>query len=117
MSSQQGFGTPSPTLPVSAPNTGLVASIWYQWFTRISQLSAERPFEPLTVLASPFVYTAYTIGNVIVQGGTVSSIVLTRDGVSVTCGEGVFIPVAANDTLTITYSVLPSITFIPSARA
>lgn len=53
----------------------------------------------------------------LVSGGTVSSIVLGRSGVSVTCKEDQFIPMAANDTLTVTYSVVPTMTFIPSARA
>jgi hypothetical protein len=37
--------------------------------------------------------------------------------VTINCPGNVFIPVAANDTVTITYSVLPTMTFIPSARA
>jgi hypothetical protein len=110
------FGLPSPTLPVSNPQTGMLASVWYQFFVRLSQLSAERPIAPLSVGASPFVYTASTIGNIFVSGGTVSSIVLGRSGVNLTCPASVFIPVAANDTVTVTYTVLPTMTFVPSAR-
>lgn len=111
------FGLPSNTLPIADPQTGILASIWYQFFVRLSQLSAEQPIQPLTVTASPFVYTASTIGNVFVSGGTVSSIVLARSGVTLTCTESIFIPVAANDTVTVTYSGLPTMTFVPSARA
>lgn len=111
------FGLPSPTLPVSDAKTGLMASIWYQFLVRLSQLSAEQPVEPLTVTASPFVYTASTIGNVFVSGGSTSSVVLTRSGVSLTVPENTFIPVAANDTVTVTYSGAPNVTFVPSARA
>lgn len=111
------FGLPSPSLPMSDPTTGKVASIWYQWVARISQLSAERPFGPVTVGASPFTFTASTIGNLLVTGGTVSAIVLSRSGASVNCQENTFIPMAANDTVTITYTGLPTVTFIPSARA
>lgn len=111
------FGLPSPTLPLGDPKTGIIASIWYQWVTRISQLSAERPIAPITVGASPFVYTASTIGNIFISGGTVASIVLGRSGVNLTCPENIFIPVAANDTVTVTYSVKPTMTFVPSARA
>lgn len=111
------FGLPSPTLALTDPKTGLVSSIWYQFITRLQQLSAERAIAALTVGASPFTYTASTIGNIFVSGGTVSSIVLGRSGVTLTCPENVFIPVAANDTITVTYSVKPTMTFVPSARA
>ena len=52
-----------------------------------------------------------------VTGGTVSSIVLTRSGVSITCQPDQFIPMAAGDTVTVTYSSAPTMTFVPSARA
>ena len=110
------FGLPGSQLAVDVKSGGWV-SAWYQWAVRISQLSAEQPIEPLTVTASPYVYTASTIGNVFVSGGTVSSIVLTRSGVSLTVPENIFIPVTANDTVTVTYSGLPTATFVPSARA
>jgi hypothetical protein len=111
------FGIPSPTLPVSDSKTGLLSSIWYQFFTRLQQLTAERAIAAITVGTSPFVYTPSTIGNIFVSGGTVSSIVLARDTVTLTCPENVFIPVAANDTVTVTYTVKPTMTFVPSARA
>lgn len=111
------FGIPSNTLAVSDQKTGLISSIWYQFFTRLQQLTAEKPIAAVVVGASPFVYTASTIGNVFVTGGTVSSIVLTRDAVTITCPENIFIPVAAGDTVTVTYSVLPTVKFVPSARA
>ena len=109
------FGLPSNTLPISG--TEIVSSIWYQFFVRIAQLSAERPIAPVSVGASPFVFTANTIGNVFVSGGTVASIVLKRSGVTLTCPENIFIPVAANDTVTITHTGAPTMTFVPSARA
>jgi hypothetical protein len=111
------FGLPSPTLPVTDPQTGLVASIWYQFLVRLSQLSAERPIAPVPVGASPFVYTASTIGNIFISGGMVSAIALKRSGVNLACPENIFIPVAANDTVIVTYTGLPTMTFIPSARA
>jgi hypothetical protein len=111
------FGLPSPTLPMSDPKTGKMASIWYQWVARISQLTAERPFAVVTVGASPFTFTASTIGHIILQGGTVSSIVLERSGVQINCQENQFVPMAANDTVTLAYSVAPVMIFVPSARA
>lgn len=111
------FGLPSNTLPISQPNNVGPNETWFQFFVRIAQLSAEQPIATPTVGASPFVYTASTIGHVFVTGGTVSSVVLIRSGISVTCAENIFIPVTANDAVTVTYSVAPTMNFIPSARA
>lgn len=72
-----------------------------------------------TVGASPYAYTAPAIGDVVVQGGTVSAITRTRPGqsavnIGVTAG---IIPVQAGDVVTTTYSVAPTITFIPAERS
>lgn len=109
------FGLPSRALGLNPG--GPAHETWYQWFTRISQLSAERPIDPISLGASPFTYIARTIGHIFVTDGTVSAISLVRSGVAVACPSNIFIPVAANDSVTVTYSVLPTMTFIPSARA
>jgi len=111
------FGLPSRLLRLVKPDSGLPEETWYQFLVRLAQLSAERPIAPVSVGASPFVYTAFTIGHIFVSGGTVSAISLERSGVALACPSNVFIPVAANDMVTVTYSVLPTMTFIPSARA
>lgn len=111
------FGIPSPILPATDPKTGKLASVWYQFLTRLAQLSAENPMAPVTVGASPFAFTARTIGHMFITGGTVSSIVLTRSSVSIACQANQFIPMAAGDTVTVTYAVAPTMTFVPSARA
>jgi hypothetical protein len=117
MANNPTFGLPSPTLPITDPKTGVIASVWYQFLTRLQQLTPERAIAPITVGASPYTYTASTIGSLLITGGTVSTVVLTRGGVSVTTRSTIFIPMAAGDTVTVTYSVLPTITFVPSARA
>lgn len=111
------FGVPSPALSATDPKTGKLASVWYQFFTRLAQLTAESPMTAVTPGTSPYTYKAGTIGNLFITGGTVSSIVLTRSAVSITCQENQFIPMAAGDTVEITYSVVPTVTFVPSARA
>lgn len=111
------FGLPSPTLPAIDPKSGKFGSVWYQFLTRLAQLTAESPMTAPAVGASPFTFTAGTIGHMFVTGGTVSSIVLTRSGTSITCQANQFIPMAAGDTITVTYSVAPTMTFVPSARA
>lgn len=109
------FGLPSRTLGLNSG--GAPQDTWYQFFVRLAQLSAERPIEPISVGVSPFTYTARTIGHVYVAGGTVSAVSLERSGVALAVPTDIFIPVAANDTVTVTYSGLPDMTFIPSARA
>jgi hypothetical protein len=109
------FGLPGTQLAIDTKTGGWV-STWYQWAVRISQLSAERPIAAITVGASPFVYTSSTIGNLYVAGGTVSAVVLARSSVTLAAATNRFIPMAANDTVTITYSVLPTVTFVPDAR-
>lgn len=111
------FGVPSPILPAVDPQSGKFASVWYQFLARLAQLTAESPMMATTVGASPFTFKAGTIGNMFVTGGTVSSIVLTRSGVSITCQSNQFIPMAAGDQITVTYTVAPTMTFVPSARA
>lgn len=111
------FGVPSPVLPAIDPKSGKFASVWYQFLARLAQLTAESPMVVPAVGASPFTFMATTIGNMFVTGGTVSSIVLTRSGVSITCQPDQFIPMAAGDTVTVTYAVAPTMTFVPSARA
>ena len=69
---------------------------------------------PLTLAGSPFLYTAPTRGFVIVNGGTVSNVQFNRSGQNYITGAiaGCF-PVSAQDILTITYSVAPTVTFVP----
>ena len=110
------FGLPANQQAVDQ-KSGKWLSYWYQWAVRISQLSAESPISAITVGASPFTFKAGTIGHMFVSGGTVSSVVLTRSGTSITCQESQFIPMAANDTVTVTYTGVPTMNFVPSARA
>ncbi len=109
------FGLPSRQLGLNG--AGPPHETWYQWFARISQLSAERPIEPIDVGPTPFVYTARTIGHVWITGGTGLIVLLDRSGFALPCKSEIFIPVAANDLVRVTYSTFPSMTFVPSARA
>lgn len=72
------------------------------------------PAQSVTVGASPFSYTAAFDGIVAVTGGTVSAISLIRQGTSVATGitTGLF-PLSRLDTLQVTYSGLPTMTFLP----
>jgi len=76
---------------------------------------AAQPLAAITVTGSPFTYTAPANGCVVISAGTVSAIAIARQGTSVAAGitAGV-IPVSRLDKVTITYTVLPTATFLPT---
>jgi hypothetical protein len=75
-----------------------------------------QPVALITPGASPYTYKAPFAGSVAVTGGTVSAIAILRQGTTVATGltTGVF-PVSRGDSLVITYSSLPTVTFIPGS--
>lgn len=79
---------------------------------------AAQPTQP-TAGASPYTYTNTTGSPVTlyVAGGTVSSIGLSRQGSVLTTGftSGAF-RLAQNDSLTITYTVIPTLTLVPDEQ-
>lgn len=84
------------------------------WNSYLQQFTQNPPSViPITVGASPFSYTAKEPGNVAISGGTVSTIVFTRGNVSITIVGNNFIQVGIGDIITVTYSVLPTIRFVP----
>ncbi|MDB5584897.1 MAG: hypothetical protein JWR80_10073 [Bradyrhizobium sp.] len=110
------FGLPDPNVAL-VDEGKLLTQPWYTGLIRLAQLSAERPIAPVSLGVSPYTFTATTIGDLLVRGGTVSAVTLVRGDVSVTCPTSGFIPMAANDSVIVTYSVLPTVTFVPRARA
>lgn len=89
------------------------------WVQYLQQFTIEPPaFEDITVGASPFEYRAEAPGNIYISGGTVSGITLTRGSDTITIFSNTstprLVPVAINDIVEITYSVLPTVKFIPS---
>jgi len=71
------------------------------------------PSAPITPGASPYAYVAPASGTVVITGGTVSAIALIRQGTSIASGlTGGLIPVSRLDTVNVTYSAVPSMTFL-----
>lgn len=68
-----------------------------------------------TLTGSPFSFVAYTPGTVFVVGGTVSAIAILRGTATVATGmtSGMF-TLGQGDTLRITYTVAPTVTFLPT---
>jgi hypothetical protein len=69
----------------------------------------------VTVTASPFSYTAQAAGFVVISGGTVSAVTLKRGTpAAISVGETAgIVPVSAGDIVAVTYSVLPTMSFVP----
>jgi hypothetical protein len=93
----------------------LTTSQWYRYW---QSHDAGLPPSAETVLApkaSPFTYTAPRQGYVIVNGGTVTAIAVSRSGTFYPTGltAGSF-QVSQNDQLRVTFSVIPSMVFLPT---
>lgn len=105
---------PSWAVPAVDMSTGLLSQPWHGYLSQLA--GAPGPIVPNIVPGpSPFAYQAPSGGTLAVTGGTVSSITLARarvSGVNVGFTSG-SVAVAANDVVTITYSVAPTINFIP----
>lgn len=77
--------------------------------------TAAQPTQP-TAGASPYTYTNTTGApvNIYIAGGTVSAITIARQGTAFTTGltSGMF-RLAQNDSITVTYTVIPTVTVMP----
>lgn len=95
---------------------GVINKDWFFFWTGLFTGIAPEPEVGIAVGASPFLLTAVRGGFVIVQGGTVSLIEFSRDGVTFynTGQTSGCIPVGKSDLIRITYSVLPNVTFVPT---
>lgn len=94
---------------------GTTDRAWYSLFSDLWNRKPPSAESAVSVGTSPFTYTAVRGGFVIVQGGTVSLVQFSRDGLTNhTTGatQGCF-PLSQGDSLIVTYSVAPSMTFVP----
>lgn len=88
---------------------------WYSLFAGFFTGQATGPAALLTAGPSPYTYKATQGGTLIIQGGTVSLVSFSRDGVTnFNTGQiqGLF-PLSQGDLLIITYSAAPNVAFIP----
>ena len=94
---------------------GVTSRDWYFFWDALFRKLAPGNESAVTLTGSPFTYTASVGGVVIVSGGTVSQITFARDGAAYDVGTvaGMF-PINATDELEITYTVAPTVTFVPS---
>ena len=78
-------------------------------------IPSSRPPVTVTPGLSPFTYTALAQGYLSVTAGTVTSVSITRQGVTVPVGmlTGLF-PASRLDQIQITYTVVPTVVFLPN---
>lgn len=102
---------PNQNVPI-ANEKGRVNDAWTKFFQ--SLVSAPSVAEAVTVGFSPFDYTAIESGALVVRSGTVSAISLIRGPDTIPLGlTSGLIPVGAGDIVRITYTVAPTVTFLP----
>ena len=95
--------------------TGKLTKVWFDFMVFLASLTAKE-LQQITVGASPYVWEATSIGHFHVAAGAVSSVVLQRGGISLPCPAAGFVPVAAGDIVTVTYTVPPAVYFVPAPR-
>ena len=101
---------PNQSSPLVRLLNGTIIPPWNSYLQQFTQ--APPSFVRVTVGASIFSYVAKEPGFIIVKGGTVSAIHLTRGLLTIDVTGQKLIPVAVQDTITVTYSVLPTIKFL-----
>lgn len=109
--SQQWRSAPTYETPLQIGQN--IAQAWWRWIQAIQLGTPPGAEVPITVGVSPFTYTASQGGFVILTGGTVSAVHFFRTA-SYTTGQtsGLF-PLSNGDQLIVSYSGLPTMTFIP----
>lgn len=88
---------------------------WYSLFAGFFTGQATGPAAPIVAGTSPYTYKVTQGGTLIIQGGTVSLVSISRDGVNnFNTGQtqGLF-PLSQGDLLIINYSAAPNVTFLP----
>jgi hypothetical protein len=113
LNSLPNYPTPLQTQSEQGPFT---SKDWYFFWAGLFQGLAPAIEKAVPLTGSPFTYAAAAKGSFIVSGGTVSLIQFSRDGVTfynVGQTSGMF-TLSAADRLKITYSVAPTVTFVPT---
>lgn len=114
MAQQQLNRLPQFGQPLAAGN--VTNKDWYFFWAGLWRGLAPELESPVTLTGSPFTYSAPRRGSLIVSGGTVSQIRFSRDGstfYNTGATAGMF-ALSAADRLEVTYTVAPTLTFVPS---
>lgn len=90
---------------------GYITPVWQRFFGAL--LGSPAAITAITVGASPTSFTASQRGTVGISAGTLTAVSLTRAGVTIALGTSRTVTVANGDVVTVSYSVAPTINFIP----
>lgn len=104
-----------PTYTETLETGGNTTRGWYTFWLGLLQGQPVGVPQSVVPGASPFSYVASVGGSAIVNGGTVSKVEVSRDGVTffVTGQTAGMFPLSMGDTLRVTYSGVPTATFLP----
>lgn len=90
---------------------GFVTPVWQRFFGAL--IGAPAAISAITVSASPTTFTASQRGTVGISGGTLTAVSLTRAATTIALGTTRSVTVANGDVVTVSYSVAPTISFVP----
>jgi hypothetical protein len=108
-------------IPLNLPNNDAPVltgqkfnKVWYLFLAGLWGGQPPQAESSVTLTGSPFIYTAARRGFLIIQGGTVSLVQFTRSTTPYSLGstQGAF-PLSQGDSITITYTGAPTVTFVP----
>lgn len=91
--------------------SGLIQKPWNNFFSQFS--SPPSAIKTIVVGTSPFQYQAGEPGTLVLTGGTVSNVSLIRGRDSVNLGTPKSVLLMIQDIAQITYSVIPTLQFLP----
>ena len=104
-------GVPKSNQQIVDPQTGIIRSNWWRFFQSIS--TSPQPEMAVVLGASPTTFTATSDSQVLITGGTVSSVTYTRKGTYNLGFTSGFFPMSIGDSITITYTVAPTVVYFP----
>lgn len=94
---------------------GVITTSWFRCWEGLFSGAPTANLSVITPGSTPYAYIAPAGGTLIVNGGTVSQVKYSRDGASfyVTGQTQGMFPLSQGDQLVISYSVPPTLTFVP----
>jgi hypothetical protein len=104
----------APTYTTAMMQNGMTNASWYRFQNDLDTGAPPAAEVVLTVGASPFTYQAPRGGFVIVYGGIISAIVFTRNDSYPTGDVKGMFSVSTGDQITVLYSALPYMVFVPT---
>lgn len=89
---------------------------WYRWSTQTENGTPPSSESAVTIGASPFTYTAPEKGFLVVSGGTITSVMISRipNQFYLTGQTAGMFPLSQNDSLKFVFTGKPIMTFFPT---